>query len=740
MDQMLYGGGGLDDLADPSRSLSPGAASFMSAVQQPQRVNTASFSDAQFDRFVGDGSEVDASHYQGPAAPYDWQSFQSDALGLGNSFAPHYMPHQTHAGPTHIDPGFSMSYTQDTSNSFIARPTIALQGRSVTPPTSAGYVQSTGLPANMIGPAHQPNTGFITNATTLPGYTYQRLSDRGHRPSPEASNFDEEVHALIKLMEGGKIRVWQQKRFYHVFITGKTFYGTIEGFLTEHPNAEATVFRKYAVYMVQKQREAEQLASAVDPTEAAVPRAPFEDQRVGHADIDRLAEYDTTRGISNFTPSIPQSANFATPPGVKGDDCLLRETVAKMQAGQINVNLNILVKVAIPGTSTTFQGTAAKLLSTHPQMRKTFYEHRASIDIKNKRAFTFDHREMRSTEMKDDEKRLKNSASYSMEIDDVEAALKRLRRPHRRVAPKYDDVDLVEIDIKACKDRLFHAMCSLPADATDWQEKQWTDWEKEAHDLEIVEAKCWMIMKAVIEVHTKGICLVKEDWGVKSRDDNTMTASERFEVILKHLLYYKALCSDVMNDSHLVRFVSAPHATLAKKQRYKLSNDARSKTYKAQMRSGGGGRGTPTQSRDSQDANGGAKEGSSTAITPRSAPHLTSVRTSSNRMTTRSKQREDDRIHHEFSTAEGEDDRTNHDSRDEVMVDPPTDALAAGDVQPEADSTLSHITVAKYTKKSGKKRQHLEVEETEEVDSMQVEQPLAVRRSRRSAAKRQRQT
>ncbi|KAK4543585.1 hypothetical protein LTR36_005480 [Oleoguttula mirabilis] len=167
---------------------------------------------------------------------------------------------------------------------------------------------------------------------------------------------------------------------------------------------------------------------------------------------------------------------------------------------------------------------------------------------------------------------LSGLAMYQQSMRSTEEATEHLKPPTRQVSPMADDIAYVRQTFEQCRQRVFDAMVTLPADADDWQKKQWVKvqsaLEKGTITLACVEAASWVIVEEAVKVHERGVSLPKkDDLGLKSPIDNNIRCSERMEAIIRILLQNKLVCLGVFDRHSILCFVAAPKATFACKER-----------------------------------------------------------------------------------------------------------------------------------------------------------------------------
>ncbi|KAK5121771.1 hypothetical protein LTR85_004646 [Meristemomyces frigidus] len=169
-------------------------------------------------------------------------------------------------------------------------------------------------------------------------------------------------------------------------------------------------------------------------------------------------------------------------------------------------------------------------------------------------------------------------SGYQSRIDGTHHAAVHLQPHSRQVRAEVDDSDHVRQHFDYYRERIFSAITTLPADADDWETKQWAKSQKAvkkgSHTLVDIEAASWLIAEEAIKVQENGVSLAqKHDLGLDSHADNGITCSERIGSVIRILLRNKLVCLDVKDHHSILCFVAAPNATFAlKESRHKVTN------------------------------------------------------------------------------------------------------------------------------------------------------------------------
>ncbi|KAK5135297.1 hypothetical protein LTR08_005400 [Meristemomyces frigidus] len=174
---------------------------------------------------------------------------------------------------------------------------------------------------------------------------------------------------------------------------------------------------------------------------------------------------------------------------------------------------------------------------------------------------------------------------YTPSVYDNNTARAILERPHRKVAPKDDDVEYVQANWSFFKNRVFEAFGTLPRDASDFQQKQWRLWQdflaKDKVNFESLDAMAWTIYQQCMKLHQEGCVLQgRDDWCSKNADDQDLTCSERLESIIQ-ALGHKYAAIDCLNRQQLLRLVAAPNEVVKSKLASLRSNEGRAANEKA---------------------------------------------------------------------------------------------------------------------------------------------------------------
>ncbi|KAK5118208.1 hypothetical protein LTR85_008188 [Meristemomyces frigidus] len=159
---------------------------------------------------------------------------------------------------------------------------------------------------------------------------------------------------------------------------------------------------------------------------------------------------------------------------------------------------------------------------------------------------------------------------YTPEIFDEKAANAVLDHAHRHVAPENDNVRYVRVNAAYFKDEVYDALCTLPHDASDFQQEQWDTWhgyqKNGTFTYQLLEAKAWKIVSEVIRLHEHGCILGggSHDWCERHERDQGLTCPQRLRQIISALAN-KFVAKDCLSREHLLRLVAAPNEVVKKK-------------------------------------------------------------------------------------------------------------------------------------------------------------------------------